>query len=154
MTQTSDRIIGSLMAGIGLGCVVEGVRIINVQDPNVVSDVLGPGPYVIVLGMLLTFGAAAHLLTAAPAAKGQSSHDTSDTSDVKVLLSIAVLAGYIILIDILGYALATLLFFFLYLRVLGCAAIATSAVLAAGAAVSFYLLFIELGGMSFPRGLF
>ncbi len=154
--RTSDLVISGILAVIGVMTIVESVRVVAAQGANVVVDVIGPGPYLLGLGVLLVVSASAHILTslrAAPTAAGEPVVDDSEASQRKVFISVLTLAVYVALIDVLGYALPTLLFFFAQLRLFGRSSVLASGAIAACLTAGFYLLFVEFAGMSFPRGL-
>jgi hypothetical protein len=154
--RTSDLVISGILAAIGLATIIESVRVVNSQGANVVVDVIGPGPYLLGLGVLLLVSASAHFASSLRRTSAAGPRDPADTgaaSQRNVFFSFLTLAAYVVLIDVVGYALSTLLFFFVQLRLFGRLSIVAGAAIAACLTGAFYLLFIEFGGMSFPRGL-
>lgn len=114
------------------------------------------GVYVMALGGLLGLLTLFYAVTSLGAAKVQPETSSSGATDKKnarnlqYLLCLLVL--YIVSIDILGYGLSSILFFIIYLRLIGRREWKPLLIIAIGFGVAFTLVF-RLVGMSLPRGV-
>ncbi len=103
---------------IAVACVAEGVRLVLRKGAEPVSDVLGPGYYVLVLGVALQAPALLHLRSA-QASAAPSGSTTGSMDRWRMAGMAGVLAGYIVLIDLFGYLFSSVLFFLLEFRLFG-----------------------------------
>jgi hypothetical protein len=60
---------------------------------------------------------------------------------------------YALLIDVAGYLVASILFFFLAFRIVGVKSWAVNIILALMITAAYYAVFVEYCSMIFPRGL-
>jgi hypothetical protein len=162
--KTSRLIELLVLLIVGLGSIVEGVRLIGLD--NVQFDRLGPGGYNIGIGaILIILGIAYFLNTRKKEAKAErevkekrgedriSAGDQQRSYTIMMVSIIAIMALYALLINWIGYLLASAAFFLLINRVVGFRSwvsyIAASAVMT----VCYYVVFVKWMGMQFPRGL-
>jgi len=154
-----SRTEGIVVLMIGLVGLVEGLRLVNKVDPDAISDVLGPGYYILFLGLVLAGAGVFHVFRIPGKrfdAKDESSRQESDVPKTTWIVSymIATLVVYIVLIYLFGYPGPTFLFFLIEFRLAGVKSwklniLATTIVTAA-----FYLVFVQYCRMVFPEGFF
>ena len=148
---------GLLLLVIGLICFVEGVRLVNNIDRNAVKDVLGPGYYILSISILLIIIAIVYilmnrkLLSESVALQRESAKQASNKIVIRVTL---VFLAYILLIYIIGYFFATLIFFFLEFRLTGVKSLKTNVAVSAIVSIVFYIVFIQYCNLVFPHGVF
>jgi hypothetical protein len=123
------------------------------KDPLVSdSDMLGPGYYVLALGVFLMITNVNYLIIHAKKRVNLSLE--SDGTKIVVLKMIAICAIYALLIGVIGYIVASIIFFFLAYRTSGVRPLYAAAILAFATSSVFYIIFIKYFSMSFPKGLF
>lgn len=140
-----------LLALLAVACMGEGLRLILRKGAEPVSDVLGPGYYVLVVGCGLMVMAVMH----ARARDNQDAQGGTAASAAWLQLAgiVAVLALYILLIDALGYLLPSMLFFLLQFRLFGVKPWARAIVLSVVVSGLYYVVFMRLCEMNFPGGV-
>jgi putative tricarboxylic transport membrane protein len=149
---------------IGLGSIVEGVRLIGVD--NVQFDRLGPGGYNIGIGTILIILGIAYFLRitkrevkAEREAKGKTGGDRVSAGNqqrsytIMMVSIIATMALYAFLINWIGYLLASAVFFFVINRVVGFRSWLSNLAVSAVMTACYYVVFVKWMGMLFPRGL-
>jgi len=156
--KTRQIIEGLTLSIISLGSIVEGVRLVISRDPRLVSDILGPGPYIICLGVVLLVATAIYILRHNGKEYPQhvSAHSGRRWRKVfngKQVPAIMALAMYLILIQISGYLISTTLFYVVAFRLFGVKSWVVSTVTAVVVAVVCNVVFIYYAAMVFPRGL-
>ncbi len=144
---------GILVLIFALVTMVEGLRLILSKDPNLLYDPLGPGIYVLVLGLGLTAISFAHFVTGRRGLPGKERVAASKEMRVKLYSSIGILALYILLVHFVGYLIATLLFFFLELKISGVKPWRNHIILTLILTILYYVIFVRVCGMVFPEGL-
>jgi len=145
---------GILLLVISLVTMAEGYRLAIYKDPSALYDMLGPGSYVLVFGILLMIIGLAHLIVNYRRSLRVEKLVVSKEMRTRVISAIGVLVIYTVLINIIGYLLATIVFFFLELRVVGVKSWLTHVTLTFAFTAVFYIVFIHFGNMIFPRGIF
>jgi putative tricarboxylic transport membrane protein len=144
---------GLFLLTIGLVSSVESLRIISHKNPHVIYDPLGPGYYLLVLsiGMLLT--GVIHIYYYLR--KGQSIAEEKTTKEMKIrlIVSIVAITVYLILINFIGYLIATFVFFILIFRIVGIRSWPYVFVLSAFFSVAYYFTFVKFCNMVFPKGI-
>ena len=149
---------------VGLGSIVEGVRLVGLD--NVQFDRLGPGGYNIGIGTILIILGIAYFLNirkkevkAEREAKGKTGGDRASAGNQQrryriMMMSIfAIMALYALLINWIGYLLASAVFFVLINRVVGFRSWRSNLAASAVMTVCYYVVFVKWMGMLFPRGL-
>ena len=143
-----------IMAAFGLVTMVEALRLIIYKDPYVLYDPIGPGFYVLALSVGVLSVGVVHFaanyrkgsIVADAAARGRGMR--------QLFSSIIVLALYLLLINFVGYLIATLLFFLLQFRVTGVKSWRTNIILTLLFTAVYYVIFVRLCEMVFPREIF
>lgn len=142
---------GMLICAMGVSSIVEGIRLINMKKIQL-FDVLGPGNYNLGLGVVLTILGLMYLI----------SHRRKDLIKgkviekglrIKMISMIVILAIYSFLISIVGYLLASIVFFILIFRTVGLRSWLFIAGLSIGISISYYVIFVQCLAMVFPRGI-
>ena len=147
-----------VIAVLGILSVAEGVRLVN-KETLQTQDVLGPvyysvgvGVFLLVVGLGYFFSQRkkiAGVVKATPAAAPAADAGYNRT----MFGMIAVMAAYILLMDVAGYLLSTAVFFLLINRIAGFRSWLVNLGVSALMTAAFYLVFVEWLGIIFPRGL-
>lgn len=148
----------SITVMLGVFSISEGIRLVLAGKLHH-HDVLGPGYYNIGLGSLLIIVVLIYF-----ASEMKKARRTEDKSAVgrsagkseyqKMMISmIVVMIAYILLVYLIGYVYASLVFFFLINRIAGFRSWLTDLGVTVLMTVSFYLIFVSWLGIIFPRGL-
>ena len=145
--EATSIIVFSLVA------MVEGLRLIIYKQPNLLYDPIGPGFYILALSIGLMSAGVAHLLTNYRRLPSTGNVAASRAMRIRLFGSFMVLAVYILLIDFVGYLVATLVFFVLELRLAGVTSWRTNLILTVILAIVYYVIFVRLCDMVFPRGI-
>jgi putative tricarboxylic transport membrane protein len=141
----------------GLGSIFEGVRLIGLD--NVQFDPLGPGGYNIGIGTILIILGIAYFLNIRKEAKEETGGDRVSAGNqqrshtIMMVSIIAIMAFYALLINLIGYLLASAVFFLLINRVVGFRSWLSNVAASAVMTACFYVIFVKWMGMLFPRGL-
>lgn len=138
-----------LLLLVAVVAILDGVRIV-VGKQDMVGAREGGG-YVVLLGLILACLAVAYASQLRKPVTRPGFHWKAQTGIHWVPIGFAILAGYILLIDHLGYPLSTLLFFITYLRVFGAYRWVPIIGGSLAVAVALTLLWSALG-MVLPRG--
>jgi len=142
-----------IVVAFGLTAIVEGLRLVIHKDPYVLYDPVGPGFYVLALGVGLLIVGTVHLV--ANFRKIRAIARIAESREMKQLFSsIIVLALYLLFISFAGYLVATLLFFLLQFRVTGVKSWHTNVILTLLFTAVYYIIFVRLCEMVFPVGIF
>ncbi len=142
-----------IVVAFGLAAMVEGLRLVVYKDPYVFYDPVGPGYYVLALSVGLLIVGAVHLVV--HYRKSGVVTYTAGSREMRPLFSsIIVLVLYLLLISFTGYLVATLFFFLLQFRVTGVRSWRTNVILTLVFTAVYYVIFVRLCEMVFPRGIF
>jgi putative tricarboxylic transport membrane protein len=142
---------------ISLGVFFEGIRLMRVTT-RLTQDVMGPGTYIIILGGLLILGTLIHIASCSvhilrlkekPLAEPRQKGAT-----FTVLTMVAVIALYCVLIQFLGYPIATPIFFLVMFRVVGVDSWRKNIALTVILSAAYYFIFVHYCSVIFPRGIF
>ncbi len=143
--------IGALGIAGGMGAYLR-------SDARTQSSLLQPGVYVVVIAAVLVATALAYGLLglrragAASLPPPTTSTSAEDGPAVRLVYTAIVLYG--VLIPVLGYVPATLLFLAAEFWLLGVRSWPRNLALTLATTVAFYVLFVHYGEMIFPRGVF
>lgn len=115
---------GIILVGLGLMSIVEGIRLATRLRQPGFYDVVGPDRYAIGIGFLLVVTGAIYVFSQVkekPAIKEPTVDKEGEDKEtlVKVVGTVGVLALYAFLMPIIGYFLASTVFFVLVSKILG-----------------------------------
>jgi hypothetical protein len=148
----------SVVVILGAFSVSEGIRLVLAAKLHK-YDILGPGFYNIGLGSVLIIVGLIYFMSERKKAgrveeKSAVTQSPGKSKYQKVMISmIAVMIAYIFLMQLTGYLIASLVFFFLINRIAGFRSWFTNAWITILMTASFYVIFVQWMGMIFPRGL-
>jgi hypothetical protein len=145
---------GALIFVVSLVGMAEGLRLIIYKDPYILYDPLGPGLYIIAISIGLLAIAVVHLFGHSKKLPTMERVPVDRKFRIRMISTVAVCALYIFLITIIGYLLATILFFFLVFRIEGIKSWPLTVVLSLVLSVLYDLVFVQYCRMVFPRGFF
>ena len=141
-----------ILWGIGIVSSIEALRLIYVKIPGVLYDKLGPGYFILMIGVALTVTGTCHFFSGQQKGNSGNKAKTDGEAVILVVNTIVASAGYIFLINIFGYALSTFLFFIAQLWIFGVRLWKTNIVLALIFTTAYFLIFVEFCTLIFPRG--
>jgi len=144
---------GALLLAISFVCIAEAIRLIAETDPKAVVDRLGPGFYVLILGVALLSIGIAHLLVHYREEPDVKKFSISREMKMRIIMMTMALVVYTLLIDLIGYLASSVVFFLLEFRIAGVKSWATSLTLAFVVTGGYYLVFVKWCNMIFPRGI-
>jgi hypothetical protein len=131
----------------------EGYRLVTHRDPHVHYDPLGPGFYVIAVSIGLMAIGVLHLAYNYGKLPAREEAPVDRRLRIRMISSILSCAAYIFLMSTIGYLLATLIYFLIEFRVEGVKSWRTVVILSLVLAASYYIVFVRLCEMVFPRGI-
>jgi hypothetical protein len=143
---------GGVLLVAGLVGITDALRLIVYRNPRSIEDLTGPGRYLFVISSLITVVAVVYLF-AQYRERPALAPTASKESRRKVIATVLVLALYIALIGVVGYVWSTPVFFVLILRVFGFKSWVGTAALSLTMSIAYYVVFVRLFEMPFPRGL-
>ncbi len=145
---------GILLLGMGAGAAAEGVKLIATREAQAVFDVLGPGGYLAVVGCALIITGILRITHGS--GNGGKLDMEAFSKSMKTAMGgmIVVLALYILLIEIVGYLIASPIFFLLLFRILGITSWLRNLGLSIVCSILLYIIFVHWLAMVFPRGIF
>lgn len=145
-----EALILIVISLIGLA---EGSRLTLFKAPHIQYDILGPGPYVLIISIGIMIVGILHLIINFRKLITLDKVITSKEMRMRMMSMVAVCAIYIFLIGTMGYLISTILFFFLEFRILGIKSWPINTLLTLSLTVTYYLVFIKFCNMVFPRGI-
>jgi hypothetical protein len=148
----SARLVeGGLALLVGALSIAEGARLTIYKIPGVLYDKVGPGMFgVLVGGGLLAIG----ILHLSLPETREAAEAGRPTVNRKVLAIVGACVLYVVLIYVLGYPAASLIFFTLACRLSGVASWRSSLLIAAGLTAAYHAIFVWYCDLLFPPGLF
>jgi hypothetical protein len=144
---------GTLLLVLSLAGMAEGLRLVIHKDPYTLYDPLGPGLYIIFIGIGLMPLGIVHLLVNYRKLPTMEMVPTDKKMKIRMMSTVAACAIYVFLISIVGYLPATIIFFFLEFRVEGIKSWPLVVVLSLVLSVLYYFIFVQCCSMVFPRGM-
>ena len=151
-TSLVEGIIVLILGGIAL---MESLHLVSEKDPTTVYDVVGPGYYILFLSLLLLAAGVTHLVAHV---KKKGIHVEGATTDkelrMKMFGMLGMLGLYLVLINVFGYLISTVIFFVAEFRLAGVKSWLTCILMTIAVTAGYYFVFIEYCSMVFPRGIF
>jgi NADH:ubiquinone oxidoreductase subunit 6 (subunit J) len=138
---------------LSLLAISEGMRLVFDRDPNVIYDMLGPGYYILFIGICLALLGITHFIINYRKANNFQEEIANKKINISVFGTVLALAIYILLLTYVGYILASFVFIMLELRLLGNRSWLANTIISISLTVLFYVLFVRLCGMIFPIGI-
>jgi hypothetical protein len=141
-----------IILGLCAVTVREGLRLIIYKVPHATYDAVGPGLYIAIIGFGLLAASVFHVagsLRAAPAKQAAG----REKMDFHVVSTVADFVLYTLLITIVGYLAATVIFFLIQFRIEGIKSWPAIVVTSLALSGAYYLLFVVLSGIVFPKNL-
>lgn len=160
MGEKKTAVIESIMLLIfSFGVFFEGLRL--TRGATGVQDVMGPGTYITVLGAILICVTLIHIVlyTRRLLRRKQGSRENAEELqgskvNFTVIVMVAILALYLALIQIIGYPIATPIFFLLMFRAVGVTSWKRNVMLTAILFTAYYIIFVYYCTVIFPKGVF
>lgn len=140
---------GTVFVIIGLVCVTEAIRM-ALRGSTHLKTPFGPDQYIAVVGFILIILGLAYLLSHSKRSLGEEK--IKPKMLIKTGSTVLIMAAYIVLIPVLGYILATAVFFLLMNRTVGVKSWVANIITTILCAISLYAIFVFWLGMVFPRG--
>ena len=153
--RTRVLIEGILLLVIGLVSTAEGIRLRIQVNPVIHYDRVGPGFFLLFCGICLMSVAVLYLIDnyRKPLRAQEMATDVVNKEMViRVISSIVVCGAYIILLNTVGYLVATVFFLLLQFRILGVKNWLANCLLSIILAAVFYSIFVVYCNMAFPKG--
>jgi hypothetical protein len=145
---------GVILLVLGVVAMAGGLRLVIYKDPHVLYDPLGPGPYIAAIGVGLMAIGVVYLVRNYRKSPTMDDVPVDRKTRIRIMSTIATCALYIFLIHIVGYLLATIIFFFLEFRIEGIKSWPLVVVLSLVLSALYYFIFVQSAGLVFPRGIF
>ncbi len=139
-----------LFVVIGAVGMVEGLRL-SKQHVDLYR-MLGPGVYIFVLSLSLVILGAVHLIVNSRRSLGVESVPASSTERMRMIGIVVLLCANIFLIELVGYLLASIVFFFALFRILDVKSWRINIVLSLSLAAVYYAIFVRYFSVIFPEG--
>lgn len=144
---------GVLLLALSLAGIAEGLRLVIYKDPYTLYDPMGPGLYIIALGIGLMALSVVHLVLHYRKPPAMEMVPVDRKMKIRMMSTVVVCTIYVLLINLIGYLLATILFFFLEFRVQGIRSWPLVIVLSLVLSAFYYLIFVQYCSVVFPRGI-
>ena len=144
---------GIILIAISLVAMAEGLRLVIYKEPNTLYDPLGPGYYALAVSICLLAVSIAHLVKHLKNPPLIETVPVDRKMKVRLVSTVATCGIYVFLIGIIGYLLATIVFFVLELKIEGIRSWVSVAVLSLVLSGLYYLVFVRLCHMVLPRGV-
>jgi putative tricarboxylic transport membrane protein len=142
---------------VSFGVLFEGIRLTKATS-RVTQDVMGPGTYIVVLGGLLILGTLIHIASYSVhilrLKKKHLEEPHEREASFTVLAMVGIIALYAVLIQFLGYLIATVIFFLLMFWAVGIGSWGKNVALTVILSAVYYLVFVHYCSVIFPRGIF
>jgi uncharacterized membrane protein HdeD (DUF308 family) len=134
---------------VSLACLVEARRLSLDTHASLLTQRLGPGLYIYILGGVLLVTGVVYIVTHMRSAAEVSPGEVSVSRVLSVTLAIAM---YAVFIERFGYVLATLAFFIVMFWLFGVRRWRVNLPLSLAGAAVFYVVFIRLFNVIFQPG--
>lgn len=144
---------GTLLGVIGLISMIEGVRLIIYKNPVISYDPVGPSFYVLLFGLGLMIVGILYIMINYRKPISDKKTVVDKEMRIRLISSVAACVLYVILIDLLGYLVATYIFLFIEFKIAGVKVWPQSFIISAIITAFLYFVFIEYCNMIFPKGI-
>jgi hypothetical protein len=135
--------------------IFEGIRLIIYQynDRYTLYDMVGPGYYILSLSILLLTVTIMYFVKNYGKAAFSKKETVGKEMRIRMISMTAGFAIYILIMNLFGYLIATLFFFFFEFRAVGIKSWKTNSIVTLFMTASYYFIFIRFCNMVFPRGM-
>jgi putative tricarboxylic transport membrane protein len=143
---------------VGLLSVVEGLRL-HFKGSIQLYDILGPGLYNVGIGSIIIIAGLIYFISQQKEVRHIEKQSAGKDLKVnreyqKMMISVIfAMVVYIFLMDLIGYLLASVVFFLLINRIVGFRSWLTNLGVTILMTASSYIIFVTCLGMIFPRGI-
>ena len=141
---------GILVLVISLGSMVEGLRLIAQRDPRTAFDVMGPGSYILFLSITLMAAGVVYFTVNYKKNLRMEKVAVNKEMRIRVISMIVVLVIYILLIGIVGYLVASIVFLLMEFRIAGVKSWSITIILSLVLSATFYMVFVQFANILFP----
>lgn len=141
---------------VGFLATAEGLRLIFTKDPHTLYDMLGPGSYVLTLGIIIMITGGVYFFSNRNIFKTPEVTKLviKEQMNFRVISMVMILGIYVFFIKLFGYVVASIVFFLLTFKIIGIKSWLTNGILSLILTAAYYLIFIHYCNMVFPRGIF
>jgi putative tricarboxylic transport membrane protein len=141
-----------ILFAVGAYSIADGIRLVVAQKLKL-YDVLGPGWYNIGMGALLFIAGAAYLISRLRGSRAQEQiAELSAENRMQMIYMIVSLFAYAVLIELVGYLAASLVFFAVILQIAGIKSWRNSILIGVIMTIAYYFVFARWLDVIFPRG--
>ena len=137
---------------VGSLSIIEGIRV-TLHKGLQLYDIVGPGLYNVGIGILLLSLGLIYFLFRPPPSQYEEKTVEKRKYRLNMINMVCILAGYIFLLDLIGYLFSTFVFFLLIHRVVGFKTWMINVIVSIGVTLSFYIIFVRWLNMIFPAGV-
>jgi tellurite resistance protein TehA-like permease len=142
-----------VLLAMSLTGLVQGLYLIRTPDPYALYDKVGPGGSLILISSLLIITLIVHLIRHRKELSEEKQEPTKEGTAKRLIHATVTIAIFIVLIDIIGFLPASMVFFFLIHRFLGVQPWLKNTILSIVFSISIYLIFVQALNMELPEGL-
>jgi putative tricarboxylic transport membrane protein len=157
MNMIGKRLVvleSAVLLAIALVCIGEGIRLITYKIPGAIYDQIGPGFYVLFLGIAMLITSLAHFIFNRKEGSFPQKNPTEWLLKIKVIMTVGVCAMYVLLINFFGYLMATLVFNLMEFRLAGMKSWSSILIVSLIVSGFYYLVFVYYCNLIFPQGIF
>jgi hypothetical protein len=144
---------GIVLIVIGLVAMAEGLRLTIYKEPNTLYDPLGPGYYAFAVSICLLTVSIGYLVAHFRNPARTEMVPVDRRMKVRLVSTVANCAIYVVLIGVIGYLLATIVFFFVEFRIEGLKSWLSVVILSLVLSGLYYMVFVKLCNMVLPAGM-
>ncbi len=144
---------GLSLVALSLVSLVDSLRLIFYTDPTILYDPLGPGYYLLFVSIGLSATGVIYIYHHLRKGQSISKKETSKEMRIRLIASFVVCAIYLVLVDVIGYAIATFIFLMLMFRIVGIRSWPYNVALSAFLSAALYFVFVKYCDVVFPQGI-
>jgi hypothetical protein len=143
---------GALLMVIGCASVIEATYLMAQREPGAVPESVGPGTYVMGLGVALILTSVLYARTHwRERVDGRDGRCYPAGIHSHVIGFFGITAAYVVLIGLVGYLISSLIFFACAFRMAGVVRWRTIGIVSCGMSLGCYVLFVKYCGLIFPK---
>jgi hypothetical protein len=143
---------GAILMVFGCASVIEATYLMAQREPGAVPESVGPGTYVMGLGVALIITSVVYVGTHWwERADGKDGWWYPAGINSNVIGFFGITAAYVVLIGLVGYLISSLIFFACAFRMAGVLRWRTIGIVTCGMSLAYYVLFVKYCGLIFPK---